>query len=169
MRQQQFYDIRSKVTDTDLDPKKASFNSLFQSAILESNYSLSVTSHNSYNSTTKTPPLEPKKLIDYDEIYKLVHTEIRTDEENYQETATSYSYACHSQIGHGINDPLPRFIKIAESADPCEQVALIAAVLDKIFEPAEAKQNRIAVIHFEPDDPPLWLKACFNLRTSPQA
>ena len=57
MRQQQFYDIRSKVTDTDLEPKKASFNSLFQSAILESNYSLSVTSHNSYNSTTKTPPL----------------------------------------------------------------------------------------------------------------
>ena len=163
MRQQQFYDIRSKVTDPDLDPKKASFNSLFQSAILESNYSLKVTPHNSYNSTTKTPPLEPKKLIDYDEIYKLVHTEIRTDEENYQETVTSYSYTCHSQIGHGINGPLPRFIKIAESADPCEQVALIAAVLDRIFEPAEAKPSRIAVIHFEPDDPPLWLKSLFQL------
>ena len=164
MRRQQFYDLRSRVTDPDLDPKKATFNSLSQNAILESKFSLNVTSHDSYNSTTKTPPLEPKKLIDYDEIYKLVHTEMRADEENYQETVTSYRYTCHSQIGHNINGPIPRFIKFAESIDPCEQVALIAAVLDKIIEPVDAKSNRIAVIHFEPDDPPPWLKSLFQLK-----
>ena len=163
MRRHQFYGIQSKATDPDLDPEKTTFNSLFQNVILESNFSLSVTSHNSYISATKTPPFEPRKLIDYDEIYKLVHTEIRTDEENYQETVTSYSYTCESQIGHDINGPLPQFIKLAKITDPCEQVALIAALLDKIIEPEETKPNRIAVIHLEPDDPPLWLKSLFQL------
>ena len=171
IRRPQYYDVCSKVkevTDLNADPKKSKQAiSSFQRASLESNFSLNVTSNDSSNGTTRSPPIQPEKVVDCDEIYKLVHTEIRTDEENYQETVTSYSYTCHSQIGHGINGPLPRFIKIAESADPCEQVALIAAVLDRIFEPAEAKPSRIAVIHFEPDDPPLWLKSLFQLNISP--
>ena len=136
------------------------FNSSFQSRTPESNVSLGVTSDYSSNRTTRRPSSSPKKLIDYDEIYKLVHTEINADEENFR---TSYSYTCDSQIGHSINGPLLQFIKFSESADLCEQVTLIAAVLDKIIETEEKKPNRIAVIHFETDDPPLWLKSLFQL------
>ena len=138
-------------------------NSSFESRTPESNVSLSVTPDYSSNRTTRRPSSLPKKLIDFDEIYKLVHTEINVDEENFRETVTSYSYTFDSQIGHGINGPLPQFIKFSESADLCEQVALIAAVLDKIIEPEETKPNKIAVIHFETDDPPLWLKSLFQL------
>ena len=136
------------------------FNSSFQSRTPESNVSLGVTSDYSSNRTTRRPSSSPKKLIDYDEIYKLVHTEINADEENFR---TSYSYTCDSQIGHSTNGPLPQFIKFSESADLCKQVTLIAAVLDKIIETEEKKPNRIAVIHFETDDPPLWLKSLFQL------
>ena len=140
------------------------FNSSFQSRTPESNVSLSVTSDYSSNRTTSSLSSPPEELIDYDEIYKLVHTEINADEENFRETVTSYSYTCDgSQIGHDINGPLPQFIKFSESADLYEQVAVIALVLDKIIEPEETKPNRIAVIHFEPDDPPLWLKSLFQL------
>ena len=140
------------------------FNSSFRSRTPESNVSLSVTSDYSSNRTTSSLSSPPEELIDYDEIYKLVHTEINADEKNFRETVTSYSYTCDdSQIGHDINGRLPQFIKFSESADLCEQVAVIALVLDKIIEPEETKPNRIAVIHFEPDDPPLWLKSLFEL------
>ena len=139
------------------------FNSSFQSRTPEPNVSLSVTSDNSSNRATKSLPYLPEKLIDYDEMHKLVDTETKADEENFRETVTSYRYTCHSQIGHGINGPLPKFIKFAESVDLYEQVALIATVLDKIIEHEEAKPNRVAVIHFEPSDPPLWLKSLFQL------
>ena len=169
VRLQQYYDVRSSyeaVSDLDLDPKyskETNFDS-FQSTSLESDFSLSVTSDHSSNHTTSSPPFEPEKLIDYDEMFKLVHTDISTGEENYQETVTSYSFTCRSKIGHGIGSPLPRLIKFAKVTDPCEQVALIAAVLDEIIEPAKTKPNRIAVIHLERDDPPFWLKSLFQLK-----
>ena len=139
------------------------FNSPVQSRTPESNVPLSATLDYSSNGTTTSLSSSPEKLIDYDEIYKLVHTEINADEENFREAVTSYKYRSDSQIGHEIDGPLPRFIKFSESADLCEQVALIALVLDKIIKPEETKPNRIAVIHFEPDDPPLWLKSLFQL------
>ena len=169
VRRQQYYDVRSSyeaVTDLNLDPKylkEANFDS-FQSTSQESNFSFSVTSDHSSNHTTSSPSFEPENLLDYDEIYKLVHTDISPDEENFQETVTSYSFTCHSQIGHGIKGPAPQFIKFAISADLCEQVALIASVLDKIIESAKTKPNRIAVIHLEREDPPFWLKSLFELK-----
>ena len=169
MRRQQYYDVCSsykEVTDFNSDPKNSKEVNLdsFKSASLESNLSLSVTSDHSFNRTTSSPPFELENLIDYDEIYKLVHTGISAGEENFQETVTSYSFTCHSRIGHGINGPLSQLIKFAISADPCEQVALIAAVLDKIIESAKRKPNRVAVIHLEREDPPFWLKSLFQLK-----
>ena len=168
VRRQQYYEVRSsfkEVTDLDLDPKYSKWTNVdsFQSTSLESNFSLGVTDHSS-NHTTSSPPIKTEKLIDYDEIYKSVHTDI-SGEENYQETVTSYSFTCHSKIGHGIKGLLPQFIKFTDSVDLCEQVALIAAVLDKIIEPVKTK-NRIAVIHLERDDPPFWLKSLFQLKTN---
>ena len=127
--------------------------------ISESSTPLSVTPD---DSSYRAPPFPPKKLIDYDEIYPLLHTEYITDKRNYQETVTSYSYTCDSQIGHGIKGPLPRLIKLDESADLNEHVALIAAVFYEVI--AERKPIRIAVIHFEHEDPPLWLKSLFQLK-----
>ena len=169
VRPQQNYDNQSsyeEVTNLDLDrkySKEANFDS-FQSTSQGSSFSLNVTSDHSSNHSTSSPPLEPKKLIDYDEYYKLVHTDISAGEENFQETVTSYSFTCQSKIGHGINGRKPQFIKFTVSADLCEQAALIAAVLDKVIEPAKGKPNRIAVIHLEPNDP-LWLKSLFQLKT----
>ena len=168
VRPQQYYDDQSsyeEVTDLDLDAKyskEANFDS-FQSTSQGSSFSLSATSDHSSNYTISSPPLEPKKLIDYDEYYKLVHTDISAGEKNFQETVTSYSFTCQSKIGHGINGPEPQFIKFTVSADLCVQVALIATVLDKVIEPAKTKRKRIAVIHFEHNDPP-WLKSLFQLK-----
>ena len=168
VRPQQYYDDQSsyeEVTDLDLNPKysKEANSASFQSTSQGSNFPLRVTSDHSSNHTTSSPPLEPKKLIDYDQYYKLVHTDISAGEENLQETVTSYSFTCQSKIGHGINGPEPQFIKFTESVDLYEQVALIAAVLDKVIEPAKTKPKRIAVIHLEHNNPP-WLKSLFQLK-----
>ena len=168
VRPQQYYDDQSRyeeATDLDLDQKYSKEANLasFQSASQGSNFSLSVTSDHSFNHTSSSPPLEPKKLIDYDEYYKLVDADISAGEENFQETVTSYSFTCQSKIGHGISGSEPQFIKFTESADLYEQVALIAAVLDKIMGPAKRKPKRIAVIHLEHNDPP-WLKSLFQLK-----
>ena len=162
VRQHQHYGIKS---DLELDEKKLkekNFNTSFQSTNLESNFSLSVTSEDFSNRATTNPPFQPKKLIDYDEYYQLVHTESIEDKENYQETVTSYSYTCNSKIGHGINGPLPQLIKLPKLTNLSEQVALIAAVFYEVI--AERKPIRIAVIHFEPEDPPLWLKGLFQMK-----
>ena len=168
VRPQQYYDDQSRyeeATDLDLDQKYSKEANLasFQSASQGSNFSLSVTSDHSFNHTSSSPPLEPKKLIDYDEYYKLVDADISAGEENFQETVTSYSFTCQSKIGHGISGSEPQIIKFTESADLYEQVALIAVVLDKIMGPAKRKPKRIAVIHLEHNDPP-WLKSLFQLK-----
>ena len=164
VHQQQCYGINlsiEEVTDLQLDEKifeETIFNSSFQSKILESNLSISVTSD---NSSYRAPSFQPKKLIDYDELYPLVHTENIEFKRNYQETVTSYSYTCDSQIGYGIKGPLPRLIKLEESADLNEHVALIVTVFYEVI--AEREPIRIVVIHFEHENPPLWLKSLFQL------
>ena len=146
--------------------KETNFYSSFQSTSLESNLSLSKASDDFSNRDTRTLLFQPAKLIDHDELYHLVHTESIADEENYHETVTSYSYTCDSKIGHDINDVVPKIIQLAESAGLNEQVALIAAVLYKVI--LEKESSRIAVIHLEPEDPPLWLKSLFQLKSISQ-
>ena len=156
--QQQHYGIKTSLKEvTDLN-----FNSSFQSRSPELSPELNVTSDDSSELATRTSPFQPKKLIDYDELYSLVHTESMEDEKNYQETVTSFSYTCDSQIGHGINGPLPRLVKLPKSINLSEQIALIAAVFYEVI--AERKPIRIAVIHLEPEDPPFWLNSLFELK-----
>ena len=115
---------------------------------------------NSSNPATSSRPSQYQEIIDYDELHRLMPTEIILDKNNYQETVTKYRYTCPSQIGHNISGSLPKLIKLEESTDVYEQMALIASVLDEIIIPAETR--RTAVIHFEPNDP-LWLKSLFQL------
>ena len=44
------------------------------------------------NRVTTIPPFQREKLIDYNELYQLVHTEKTEGELNYYESVTSYSY-----------------------------------------------------------------------------
>ena len=168
VRKRQHYGVTSsleEVTDREFDKKKQkekNFNSSFQSTSIESNFPLSVTSEDSSNRATRTSPLQPEKLIDYDECFQLVHTENIEDNESYQETVTSFSYTFESQIGHDINGPVPRLILLPTLTNLSEQVALIAAVFYEVI--AVKKPIRIAVIHLEPEDPPLWLKSLFQLK-----
>ena len=168
VRQDQRYNIKSileKLNYVKIDEEKLkeeNFNSSFQSTNLESNFPLSVTSEDSSSLATTNPPFQLEKLIDYDEFYQLVHTESIRYAENYQETVTSFSYTCDSQIGHDVNGPLPQLIKLPKLTNLSEQVALIAAVFYEVI--AERKPIRIAVIHFEPEDPPLWLKSLFQMK-----
>ena len=168
VRKRQHYGVTSsleEVTDREFDKKKQkekNFNSSFQSTSIKSNFPLSVTSEDSSNRATRTSPLQPEKLIDYDEFFQFVHTENIKDNESYQETVTSFRYTFESQIGHDINGPLPQLIMLPTLTNLSEQVALIAAVFYEVI--AGKKPIRIAVIHFEPEDPPLWLKSLFQLK-----
>ena len=163
--QQQHYGIKAslkEVTDLKLDQKKLkekNFNS-------SSNFSLSVTSDDFSNLATRTWPFQQEKLIDFDELYLLVHIESIEFEKNYQETVTSFSYTCDSQIGHCVNGPLLQFVKLPKSTNLSEQVALIVAVFYEVI--AERKQIRIVFIHFELEDPPLWLNSLFQLKNISQ-
>ena len=172
VRELQHYDTKAslkEVTDLKLDQKilkEKNFDSSFESTSSESNFSSIATSDNFSSLATRTSPFQPESLVDYDELYPLVHTGSIEDENNYQETVTSFSYTCDSQIGHGINGPLPQLVKLPKSTNLSEQVALIATVFYEVI--AERKPIRIAVIHFEPEDPPLWLNSLFQLKNISQ-
>ena len=141
--------------------KQSSFS--FQNTSLKSSLSASVASNDSSNPAVSSRAFQSQRVTsDYYQLHKLIPTASKPgnseDKGSYQETVTKYQYPCESQIGHGINGPLPQLIKLGSSSNDCQQIALIASVFEKIL-PAE----RTAVIHFEPDDPPLWLKSLFEL------
>ena len=110
----------------------------------------------------RTPSSKGDRIGDYNAHYDFVRTENLIDKKSYSEKITSYSYTCDSQIGHGIIGPFPQLIKLPKLADLSKQVALIAAVFYEVI--AERKPIRIAVIHFEPNDPPFWLKGLLQLK-----
>ena len=114
------------------------------------------------NCASRTPSSKRDRVVDYNAHYHFVNTENLIDKKNYSEMITSYSYMCDSQIGHGIIGPFPQLIKLPKLADLSKQVALIAAVFYEVI--AERKPIRIAVIHFEPNDPPFWLKGLLRLK-----
>ena len=134
-----------------------------QSASSNPKFSVSVMSDDLSNHAARSPPSQSKKRIDSDELYRLMPIRKARYKRNFQETVTKYSYKCISKIGHNISGPLPQLIKLAESANKHEQVALIATVLDKIISLADKTSKKVAVIHCEPNDRPLWLKSLFQV------
>ena len=121
--------------------------------------SLNVASGFSSASSTNTMPIPSQEIIDYDELYKLASTSSKKDKANLRKVVTKYRYTCNSKIGHGINGPLPRLIKLPKSSDPCEEILLIAFVLLEII---EIKSKNIAIIHFDKDDA-LWFQLLFKV------
>ena len=110
-----------------------------------------------FSSTTSihTTPVYSEEIIDHDELYKLTSTSRIKKKQNLQEVVTKYRYVCDSEIGHSINGPLPKLVKLLKSSDPCEQIVLIAFLLLEIV---KIESKRIAIIHFDRTDP-----LCFQL------
>ena len=108
-----------------------------------------------------------KEIIDHDELYKLTSTSSKKnkinlpklrEKRNLQKVISKYRYTCDSVIGHSINGPLPKLIKLPKASDPCEQIVLTAFLLLEII---NIKSKRICIIHFDKTDP-LWFQLLFK-------
>ena len=100
-----------------------------------------------------------KEIIDYDVLYKVTSTSCRTNKTNLQKVITKYCYPCDSEIGHGINGPLPKLIKLPKTSDPCETIVLIAFLLLEII---NIESKKIAIIHFDKNEPD-WFQLLFKV------
>ena len=131
----------------------------YQNASTKSKSSLKVVSEFSSTSSIDNVPIHFQEIIDHDELFKSTSTSIKKNRKSLQKVITKYHYTCDSEIGHGINGPLPKLIKLSKSFDECEQIGLIAFLLLEII---KIKSKRIAIIHFDKTDP-RWLQLLFKV------
>lgn len=80
---------------------------------------------------------------------------------NSEKTVTKFSYVGRSDIGHGIDGPLPKLIELNKSFSHGNQIALIAFILMDII---HIKSKRIAIIHFKTTNP-AWLVQLFEIES----
>ena len=123
------------------------------------NYSLNDVSSFSSASPIHTMPIDSQEIIDHDELYKVTSTSSKFMKRNLRKVVTKYCYTCDSEIGHSINGPLPKLVKIPKASDPCEQIVLIAFLLLEIV---NIKSKRICIIHFDKTEP-LWFQLLFEV------
>ena len=104
-------------------------------------------------------PIDSQEIIDLDQLYKVTSTSSKFMKRNLRKVVTKYCYTCDSEIGHSINGPLPKLVKIPKASDPCEQIVLIAFLLLEIV---NIKSKRICIIHFDKTEP-LWFQLLFEV------
>ena len=143
-------DSSTTVNNTENRPNLSRENSSAKSS-----YSLNFPSATSIQAT----PVYPEEIIDHDELYKYTSTSRIKKKKNLRKIVTKYRYTCDSEIGHSINGPLPKLVKLLKSSDPCEQIVLIAFLLLEIV---KLESKRIAIIHFDRTDP-LWFQLLFKV------
>ena len=102
-----------------------------------------------------------QKIIYPDLFYKLVSIASNENNENYQKFVTTYHFDSDSKMGHDICGPLPQLIKVPQSADYFQQMALLAFFLSNIIK-TDAKH--LAIIYFE-SKTPHWLGQLLKLET----
>ena len=110
-------------------------------------------------SSIHTSPVYSKEMTDFDELYKLTSTPSKKNKTKLQKVITHYRYPCDSEIGHGINGPLPKLIKLPKDSDPCETILLIAFLLLEII---NIESKKIAIIHFDKNEPD-WFQILFKV------
>ena len=130
-----------------------------QNLSLTPNYSLNPISSFSSASSIHTVPTDSQEIIDLDELYKVTPTSSKKKNRNLQKVVTEYRYTCDSEIGHGINGPFPKLVKVPKKYDPCKEILLIAFFLLEII---EIKSKRIAIIHFDKNEPD-WFQLLFKV------
>ena len=123
------------------------------------NYSLNAVPSFSSASPIHTMPIDSQEIIDLDQLYKVTSTSSKFMKRNLRKVVTKYCYTCDSEIGHSINGPLPKLVKIPKFSDPCEEILLIAFFLLEII---EIKSKRIAIIHFDQSEPD-WFQLLFKV------
>ena len=111
------------------------------------------------SSSTAASQSSSSAIVDIDESYKLASMPGKRGEKNLSKTVTRYSYTCDSEIGHGIEGPLPFLIEFEKSYRPKQLVALIASFLEEVV---QIESKRIAIIHFESTNAP-WLQQLLQL------
>ena len=143
---------RNNITDKKLNVSD-------QNLSATSNYSLNSVSSFSSTSSIHTTLIDSQEIIDHDELYKMTSTSSKKKKRNLQTVVTKYRYTCDSEIGHSINGPLPKLLKITKVFDLCEEILFIAFFL---FEIIEIKSKRIAIIHFDKNEPD-WFQLLFKV------
>ena len=133
------------VNNTESKPNLSS-----QNPCAKSSYSLNVASGFPLASPVHTTPVYSEERIDQDDLYKLMSRSRKKNKKNLQTVVTKYRYICDSEIGHSINGPLPKLVKLPKHADLCEQIVLMAFLLLEII---KIESKRIAIIHFDRTDP----------------
>ena len=113
----------------------------------------------SSTSSINASPVDSKEIIDFDELYKVTSTPSKKNKTKLHKVMTQFRYPCDSEIGHGINGPLPKLIKLKKSSDPCETILLIAFLLLEIV---NIKSKKIAIIHFHKNEPD-WFQILFKV------
>ena len=110
-------------------------------------------------SSIQASPVHSQEILDYDELFKLTFTTSKKKKRNLRRVVTKYRYTCDSEIGHGINGPLPKLIKLQKSSDSCDEFVLIAFLLLEII---KIQLKSIAIIHFDKSYP-LWFQLLFKV------
>ena len=93
--------------------------------------------------------------------HKLTSNSSKKSMKNSEKTVTKFSYVGRSDIGHGIDGPLPKLIELNKSFSHGKQIALIAFILMDII---HIKSKRIAIIHFKTTNP-AWLVQLFEIES----
>ena len=110
-------------------------------------------------SSIRSIPIHSQEIFNHDELYKLTSASSKKTKGSHQAVVTKYRYTCDSEVGHSINGPLPKLIKLPKSSHLCEEIALIAFLLLEII---DIESKRIAIIHFDKTDP-LWFQLLFKV------
>ena len=149
-----------------LREKSCKTNNITENKPKDSDQNLSATPNYSLNavpsssaSPIHTMPIDSQEIIDLDQLYKVTSTSSKFMKRNLRKVVTKYCYTCDSEIGHSINGPLPKLVKIPKFSDPCEEILLIAFFLLEII---EIKSKRIAIIHFDQSEPD-WFQLLFKV------
>ena len=90
----------------------------------------------------------------------MTSTPSKKNKRTLQKVITKYRYLCDSKIGHGINRPLPKLIKLPKASDLCETIVLIAFLLLEII---NIESKKIAIIHLDKNEPD-WFQLLFKVK-----
>ena len=104
-------------------------------------------------------PVYSEEIIDFDELYKVASTPSKKNKTKLHKVITKFRYPCDSEIGHGINGPLPKLIKLKKASHPCETIFLIEFLLLEII---NIKSKKVAIIHFDKNEPD-WFQILFKV------
>ena len=123
-------------------------------------YAFNLPKLNIMKEMTITKPIcqpDAQQRFDPDLFYEHLDSEVY--EIDFQKFEDTYRFDLGLNIGHDIDGPLPQLIKVPESSDRFEKMALIAFFLKEIL---KIHEKRVAMLYFELETP-AWLKKLLQI------